>query len=103
MEVSGPPQDHLVLVQIDGLEVIVEGAELHRLQRVLPIAVPGDDHHLREGSEMEHFVQRLEPLLRPIGVRGEAEVQAHELRLDLLKGGKRLSAIFREGQGVLVA
>ena len=47
LEIGGPLEDHLQSANVDGLGVVIEGAELDGPDRVDPIAVPGDDDDFR--------------------------------------------------------
>ena len=100
---EGGAADHdLVLGQIDGLEVIVEGAQLERRAGHWPDRCPGDDDHLGEGSDREDLIEGLEPFLGSIGIRGQPKVQAHHRGLDLRQQGEGLRSVFGQGDGVVL-
>ena len=73
-EVCCPLQDHFEVVEIDRLQVVVEGPALHGGHGVGPIAVAGDDDDLGLRGDGEDVLERAEPLLGRVGRGGKAQV-----------------------------
>ena len=103
LEIGGPLEDHLQPANVDGLGVVIEGAELDGPDRVDPIAVPGDDDDFRGRRSLHDVVQGFQPFLGPVLRGRKTEVQAHELGTVLVDRRQRRPAVLGEEQREVVA
>src|SRR5215467_1862679 len=101
-EIGGPPQDDLELVQVDRLQVVVEGTPLHGRHGVGAVAVARDDDDLGVRGRPEDVVESAQALLRGVRARGQAEVEGDDLRRGLLDDRRRPRAIGGHRDLVLV-
>src|SRR5215467_720622 len=85
-EIGGPPQDDFEIVQVDRLQMVVEGAPLHGGHGVGTIAVARDDDDLGIRGGPEDVVEGTQALLRRVRVGGQAQVKRNDLRRGLLHG-----------------
>ena len=103
LQIRRPPQDDFEIRELDRLLVVVERAELDGADRVVAVAVAGEDDHLRVGRQLHDLVQRLQPLLGAVGSRRQPEVQADDRRALDLERRHRLAPVLGEEQGEIVA
>ena len=76
-------QDHLQLVDVDGLPQVVLGPHLHGPHRGLDRAVGGHEEHHRLGPDLLDLGQQLDAVHA-----GHAEVGEHDVGVGLLEQGE---------------
>ena len=103
LEIRRPLEDDLQIRQLDGLLVVVERAEPDRAERVVAVAVAGEDDHLGVGRQLHDLVQRVEPLLGALGSRRQPEIQADDGRALALDRRHGLAAVLGEEQREIVS
>src|SRR5229473_3554630 len=101
-QVGGAAEHHLEVVEIDRLQVVVEGPALHGGHGIGAIAIARDDDDLGIRGGGEDVLERAEPLLGRVGSGGKPQIRRHDLRRRLLDGGGGPCAISRHGHVVLV-
>ncbi len=78
MDVSGPAQDTVELVNLDGLVEVVVGPEADCAQRVLSLCLPRDDNHLRAALLLQDLVQHDKAFFEAIRKSREAQIERDE-------------------------
>jgi hypothetical protein len=89
-------------VGVDRLLVKVVGAERDRLQRVLLVAVAGNDNHLGVRGQFQEFLQGGETFFDALGVRWQPQVLQHDHRVMPPQFRDGSSAVLGRGDVVIL-
>src|SRR5262249_24401457 len=81
----------------------VERAELDRTDRAVTAAVLAEDHHLGRRRRLHDLLERLQPVLRALGMGWQAEIEADHRRLLAGERGEGLGAALGQEEREVVA